>query len=157
MTTSTGTPVSALPFVTALEAAAGHAETAEREYRQEAAQRIAALEHERAFAYRRLNLVRELAGAMATADAEESAIGIAFALVRGKLGWSRDSEARTEVIERFAPVAQALFRALTGEDEPEPSPAIALAEFESWYVENRHAPFWVLFEHYIPETPLVDF
>lgn len=151
------TPVSSLSVVTSLEAAAGHAETAERDYRREAAQRIAALEQERAFAYRRLNLVRELAEAMAGADAEESAVGIAFAMLRGKLGWSQDSEARTEVIERFGPFAQALFRSLTGEDEPEPSPVVALVDFENWYVENRHTPFWILFEHYIPETPLVDF
>ncbi|MDC7786190.1 hypothetical protein PQJ75_03885 [Rhodoplanes sp. TEM] len=151
------TPVSSLSVVKSLEAAAGHAETAEREYRREAAQRIAALEQERAFAYRRLNLVRELAEAMAGADAEESAVGIAFAMLRGKLGWSQDSEARSEVIERFATFAQALFRSLTSEDEPEPSAPAALAEFENWYVENRHAPFWILFEHYIPETPLVDF
>jgi hypothetical protein len=33
----------------------------------------------------------------------------------------------------------------------------ALAAFEAWYAGNRPTPFWVLFEHYIPETPQVDF
>ena len=32
-----------------------------------------------------------------------------------------------------------------------------LAEFEAWYAETHSAPFWVLFEEYLPETPRVDF
>ncbi|MFD2182805.1 hypothetical protein [Rhodoplanes azumiensis] len=157
MTTSAAMPVSTLPFLVSLEAAAGHAETEEHAFRREAAQRIAALEQARAVAYRRLNLMRFLAEAMAGADAEASAVAISVAVLRGKLGWHDDSDARTEVLERFAPVAQALFRALGGEDEPEPTPAAALAGFESWYADNRHGPFWTLFETSMPETPLVDF
>ncbi|MBK5957633.1 hypothetical protein CCR97_05335 [Rhodoplanes elegans] len=157
MTSTAAMPVSSLPFLVSLEAAAGHAETAEAAFRREAAQRIAALEQERAVAYRRLNLMRGLAEAMAGADAEASAVAISFAVLRGKLGWHEDSEARTEVLEMFAPVAQALFRALSGEDEPEPSPAAALAGFEGWYADNRHGSFWTLFDTYMPETPLVDF
>lgn len=157
MTSTATMPVSSLPFLTSLEAAAGHAETAEHAFRREAAQRIAALEQARAVAYRRLNLMRALAEAMTGADTAESAVAISFAVLRGKLGWHEDSEARGEVLEKFAPVAQALFRALTGEDEPEPPPAVALADFESWYVENRHGPFWTLFDTYMPETPRVDF
>lgn len=151
------TAVSALPVLQALAAAADGADRAERQYRQDAGQRIAALEQERAFAFRRLNLMRELADAIAGADAEESAVGIAAATLRGKLGWSSESEARSEVTERFAPVAQALFRSLTGEDEPVPAPQLALADFERWYADSRKTPFWILFERYVQETPLVDF
>ena len=32
-----------------------------------------------------------------------------------------------------------------------------LAQFEAWYREAHGTPFWILFEHYMPETPLVDF
>jgi hypothetical protein len=33
----------------------------------------------------------------------------------------------------------------------------ALTEFERWYAETHPKPFWVLFENYMPETPVVDF
>jgi hypothetical protein len=151
------TVVSTLPVLQALAVAADGADRAERQYRQETAQHIAALEQERAFAYRRLGLMRELADAIASADAEESALSIAAATLRGKLGWSSESEARSEVLERFAPVAQALFRSLTSEDEPVPSAQEALADFERWYADSRRTPFWVLFDHYVQQTPLVDF
>jgi hypothetical protein len=32
-----------------------------------------------------------------------------------------------------------------------------LAGFEHWYAETRGSPFWLLFEHQIPDTPRVDF
>ncbi|NVO16601.1 MAG: hypothetical protein HXX10_21450 [Rhodoplanes sp.] len=151
------TVVSTLPVLQALVAAADGADRAERQYRQEAAQRIAGLEQERTFAYRRLGLMRELVDAIAGADAEESALSIAAATLRGKLGWSSESEARSEVLERFAPVTQALFRSLTSEDDPAPSPQDVLADFERWYADSRRSPFWILFERYVQQTPLVDF
>jgi hypothetical protein len=35
--------------------------------------------------------------------------------------------------------------------------ARALAEFEMWYRSTHSDAFWIHFEHYIPETPRVDF
>jgi hypothetical protein len=141
-----------------LKAAADQAEAAEGQYRREAAQRIAALERERAFAFRRLNLMRAVADTVADADSEEIAVANASAMLRGKLGWSTDSEARTQVLSRFAPVGQAVFRNFAPtEDAPTASVQNALAEFEAWYAGNHPSPFWVLFEHYVPETPRVDF
>ena len=32
-----------------------------------------------------------------------------------------------------------------------------LKNFERWYAETHTGPFWVLFENYMPETPVVDF
>jgi hypothetical protein len=83
-------------------------------------------------------------------------------VLRAKLGWSSDSDARAEVLARFTPVARAVFQDLApSEQAQERAPATAvpdtLAEFESWYAGSRPAPFWVLFEQYIPETPRVDF
>jgi hypothetical protein len=150
--------VATAPFLDALKAAAGQAETAEGQYRREAAQRIAALEQERAFAFRRLNLMRMIADAVAGSESEEIAVANALAALRSKLGWGSDSEPRTEVLSRFAPVGQAVFRNVTPSEEgPVTSVQNALAEFEAWYAGNRRAPFWVLFEHHIPETPRVDF
>jgi hypothetical protein len=145
-------------FLDTLKAAAEEANVAEAEYRREAAQRIAALERQRAFAFRRLNLMRVVADAVATAESEEIAVANALAVLRGKLGWSTDTEATTEVLSRFAPVAKAAFRSFVpSEDGPSLDVPDALAQFEAWYAGSHGTPFWALFEHYIAETPLVDF
>ena len=145
-------------YLDAFKAAADHAEATEGQFRREAVQRIAALERERTFAYRRLNLVRTITEALTGVETEEIAVANALAVLRSRLGWSADSEARTEVLARFASVAQAVFCSLgRSEDVPMPSVQSALAEFESWYAGTHRTPFWVLFEHYVPETPLVDF
>ena len=69
-------------------------------------------------------------------------------------------------MSRFAPVAQAMFASLSPEiaapldDKPPTTPPDVigtLAEFERWYAETHPGPFWVLFENYMTETPVVDF
>ena len=149
-----------LPFLDELQAAAHDAEAAEAAFRRNAAARIAALEQERAFAFRRVNFMRAVAEAVASAEDKDAAVAHASAALRARLGWTSDSEARTAVVVRFAPVAEALFLALPSEADRPASPAdvrAALASFEAWYDETHAKPFWTLFEHYIPETPLVDF
>ena len=145
-------------FLDALKAAADQAETAEVGYRHEATKRIAALAQERAFAFRRLNLMREIADTLAESESEEIAVANALAVLRGKLGWSTDSDARAEVLSRFASVGRAVFRDFApAPDAPVTSAQGALTEFEGWYADARQAPFWALFEQYVAETPLVDF
>ena len=80
--------------------------------------------------------------------------------MRAKLGWSSDSDARTEVLSRFVPVAQQVFANLVPAAErvaPVPDVIRTLTEFETWYGEIHPNPFWMLFENQMPETPLVDF
>ena len=148
-------------FLDDLKRATERATAAEHDFRREIAQRIKALERERAFAFRRFNLMRAIADVVASAESEEIAVAGATALLRAKLGWSSDSEARSAVLSRFAPVAQAMFASLAPSDDdnapPPPDVVAALGEFERWYGETHPNPFWVLFENYIPETPVVDF
>jgi hypothetical protein len=147
-------------FLDDLKRATERAAAVENDFRREIAQRIKALESERAFAFRRFNLMRAIADVVASAESEEIAVASATALLRTKLGWSSDSEARSAVLSRFAPVAQAMFASLAppgDEDAPTPDVIGALAEFERWYGETHPNPFWILFENYIPETPVVDF
>jgi hypothetical protein len=146
------------PFLETLEAAASAAAAAETAFRREATERIKSLEHERSFAFRRLNLMRPMVDAVARAESEELAVAGSLAILRARLAWSSDSEARSAVLTRFAPVAQGMFAAL----RPQPdSPAIdvlaLLTEFEAWYEAAHRTPFWSLFEQPMPETPLVDF
>jgi hypothetical protein len=158
-------------FLDELKLAADKTSTAEDEIRREAAQRIKALEVERAYAFRRLNLMRAIAEVVATAEGEEIGVAAATAVLRAKLGWSNDSEARDEVVTRFAPVAQAMYASLSPVENLSPeietppgkdtasAPDVlgALTEFERWYAETHPVAFWVLFENYMPETPVVDF
>jgi hypothetical protein len=147
------------PFLAVLQAAADNAAGAEAEFRRDANQRFAALEAARAFAHRRLNLMRAIANATAQPESEEIAVASALAVLREKLGWHGDSEARTEVLSHFAPVARAVAGSVLARegDGPEPDVMMALAEFETWYAENHPGPFWALFEQHLPETPVVDF
>jgi len=147
-------------FLEALKLAAEQATAAEDVFRREIAGRTRALERERAFAFRRLNLMRAIADVVAGGDSEEIAVAGATAALRAKLGWSDDSEARDAVISRFAPVVQAVFASLAPSEAENASGddvTVALAEFERWYAETHPNPFWTLFEAYMPETPRVDF
>jgi len=146
-------------FLDALKTAADGAAAAESEFRRHAADRIKALERERAFAFRRLNLMRALADAVASAESEEIAVANGLAVLRARLGWSSDSDARSEVLSRFAPVAAAVFAYLAPPDEETPAADVggALQEFEAWYAAMRGTSFWTLFEQYVAETPVVDF
>ena len=150
--------VATASFLDALKAAAAEAEAAGGLFRREAAGRFATLGRERAFAFRRLNLMRAVADAVVECDSVEIAVAAALAVVRSRLGWSSDSEARTEVLSRFAPVAQAMFEDVAApEDASASAVQDALSRFETWYAEHHQTPFWALFEDYVAETPLVDF
>jgi hypothetical protein len=143
-------------FLLDLKESAERARTAEENFRYEAAQRIAALEEERAFAFRRFNLLQAIVQSMEPAESEEIAVANAFAALRSHLDWSSDSEAHTEVITQFTPVALALFRT-SSDGEFVGLAHKALADFERWYAESRGVSFWTLFEQPIPDTPRVDF
>jgi hypothetical protein len=145
-----------LPFLTDLMAAAGAAKAAESNYRREAAVRIAELEQERAFAFRRSNLMQAIADTVASEEAEEIAVARALATLRARLGWGSDSEAQAEVLDHFSPVAAALFHALLSGD-PAAEIGDRLSAFEDWYSSTRNAPFWEQFETVIADTPRVDF
>lgn len=152
--------IQASSFLDALRQDADRAGRAEDEYRHEVAARTKALEQERAFAHRRLNFMCAVAETVVAADSEAVAVAAAKSVMRNKLGWGGDDdEARAEVLERFAPVAQQVFKGLAPADDEAPPPDVlaALNAFEAWYGSTHPGPFWALFEHYMPETPLVDF
>ncbi len=152
-------------FLAALKDAADRAARDEAAFRQEAASRIAGLERCRSFAFRRLNLLRDIAAAVADAKDEAEAASRADGALCAALGWSGDSPARDAVCEQFAAVAQGIFanRVLASRDEERSAAANgadvlgALAAFEAWYAATHSGPFWALFDQYVSETPVVDF
>ena len=163
--------IAAPSFVDDLQRAADGQAAAEEAFRREIAARTKALENERAFAFRRLNLMRAIAEVVAGAEDEAIAVAAATAVLRAKLGWGTDSEARDVVISQFAPVAVAMFANLTpvslspappettgaSAGKPPPDVIATLTAFERWYAETHPGPFWVLLENYMTETPVVDF
>jgi len=148
-------------FLDALKSEADRASGAESAFHRELTQRIKALEQERAFAFRRLNLMQTIAQTVATTEEPAVAVANSLALLRTELGWDEDSESRSAVLSRFAPVAEAVFVNLTPPNEgraPSPDSAVinALTEFERWYAATYPTPFWALFDRYVPEMPLVE-
>ena len=145
-------------FLEDLAAAAQEAQVAETAFRRGVSTRIAELERDRSFAFRRVNLMKEVAAAISPAEDEGTAVAYGCAALRVRLGWEEDSEARAAVLAHFAAVPQAMFAAIAPDErDEEPDIGSALAEFETWYARTHTVPFWALFEHYMPQTPLVDF
>src|SRR5262249_15416223 len=144
-------------FLEELKVAADRAAAVEAQYRQEAAHRISQLETERAFAFRRLNLMKAVTGAVAPAENDDAAVAGGLALLRERLNWSTVDEAREEVLLRFTPVVVAVRREVAPpQDSSSGSVADALAEFEAAYLDRRGNSFWLLFEQQLPELPLVE-
>jgi hypothetical protein len=145
-------------FLEVLQVSASDASAAETTYRREAAAHIKQLERERSFAFRRVNLMKPIADAVARAESEEIAVGAGQAILRAKLGWSGDTEARSAVLTEFAKVALALFANLHPVENQRSADVLALLkEFEAWYEATHSTSFWDLFDQPMPETPLVDF
>ncbi len=147
-------------FLDALSTAAEARAEEETDFRRQIVRRTKELEQLRSFAFRRLNLMRSVAEVVAGAESEEIAVAAAGAVLRAKLGWVSDSEARAEVVTGFVPVAQAMFADIAPtEDDGQEKPDVIerLTAFEAWYAQTHPNPFWVLFENYMPETPVVDF
>jgi len=153
----------ATSFLDVLQRTADQAAEAEALFRSQIAERLKILECERAFAHRRVNLMRSLIEAAAGTEDRETMMANVTTALRTRLGWEDDSEARATVISRFAPVAVALCESLSPRDESSNDETISshvaaeLTAFEAWYAETHPVSFWALFENYMPETPLVDF
>ena len=152
------TPISS--FLHTLELAAEQTAQTESDFRRDLAERVKTLERERAFAHRRLNFMRAISDAVATTESEEIAVAAATGVMRARLGWLSDSDARTDVLSHFMPVVQRVFASFAPAAEdgaPLRDVLSALTEFETWYRETHQNPFWMLFENQMPDTPLVDF
>lgn len=139
-----------------LGARADAASTEETAYRRESARKIEVLERARAFAYRRLNLIRKVvdtaAGEPDATKAADARIAAAFV----EIGWIGGSlaeldEKGREAEAKFRPVAEAV-----GTSD-EAAMLAALDAFEAWFAERFGRDFCSVFDRYVPDTPKVDF
>lgn len=150
----TAQPIDA--YLDDLKRAAHAASTAEETFRNEATRRFKALERERAFAFRRYNLIQSVATAIADAKDEAEAIALGSATLLREVNWTGASKAQREVAERFQPVVVALAGVASGANGAEAA-AAELQAFERWFQENRNEPFLNLMEPEVEELPLVEF
>ncbi len=143
-------------ITTAFERAAVQAKHAEDIYRKQAATEIARLEAERLRAFRRVRLISILESAARATATGEDIYATQHRRLCHDLGWSGQSEAQVEVLDRLYDVCRAV--------QPQAAPATAtdtvqarLEVFEQWFLAHRKASFYALFDIYVQETPVVDF
>ncbi len=139
-----------------LEAKAREASRAEQEFDREVARRRAEVAEARAFAWRRVSLLRALQQEISRHEQEEEALAAGRSRLFRELGWHTTNEKREEVAERFRPVLAAIWGAARTEDGSAESVTAALEAFERWYDEARQAPFLALMQREIVELPLVE-
>ena len=139
-----------------LAAWAEAASTEESAYRREAQRRTETLERARAFAYRRLNLLKKMAEiAVEETDAKKAADARLIAAF-ADIGWisaglDELDEKWRETEARFRPVVEAL-----GAGD-EPRMVAALDAFEAWFSQRFGRDFCAVFDRYVQDTPRIDF
>lgn len=148
----------ATALVADFEAAAKSAQQAEEAARKKLVDEIARLERQRAFAFRRTRLVRALATAAVGAETEENALAAQRRAVREELGWTGESEAYGAILDRLQPVGRALWQCACGAEGSTPANVNEeLQAFEASFEASHGKSFYVLFDQYAPEVPVVDF
>ncbi len=140
------------------ENAASTAQEAEAALRKAMAVEIARAEREREIAFRRTRLIRLLVSSAAGFESGDEAVSAQCAAVREEFGWHGESDAHKSIVEAMRPLARAVWQCVretnTGSAE---AVTAELEKFEAWFQVERGAPFYVLFDQYVPEAPLVDF
>ncbi|CAM5336366.1 putative protein OS=Afipia felis OX=1035 GN=BN961_00606 PE=4 SV=1 [Afipia felis] len=150
-------------FLEGFERSAHEASVNEENYRRETAARLRQLAEQRAFGFRRLNLMRTVVAAIRNCETEEDAIMKGSAAFLHEVGWSTENESQQEALEKFQPVIRACWQMKQAEaadvsGEPSKPDEIGqqLSEFENWFGKARNGPFLSVLEREIVELPLVE-
>jgi type I site-specific restriction endonuclease len=146
-------------FLDGLEQAAHTASAAEENFRREVAERLRAVEQERAFGFRRLNLMRSVTAAIAAGKDEDEALAKGREVFLHELQITTTSEANQETLHQFEPVLRACWDGCQSQgDDASAAAAIvtALKEFETWFGSVRNGSVLTLMEREIVELPLVE-
>lgn len=164
-------PASIDSLIARLQADCTAAETAERSIRASVDAQIKAAETNRAFAWRRLNALSDMARVAVSEPEREAAVERQLVALFRDIGWienglSELGEGAQPLIEALRPIAEALHAQAhpvpVAEGEPAAAgpaadPLAAFRAFEDWYARDRGQPFLQVFERYTPPTPLVEF
>jgi hypothetical protein len=159
-------------LVARLQADCTAAEAAERAVRASVDAQIREAERNRAFAWRRLSALSDMARVAALEPDREIAVERQLVALFRDIGWIENGlaelgEGARPLLDWLRPIAEALHAAvhprLAGDNEdPDEGPAVAdpiaaFRAFEAWYEAERGQSFLQVYERYVPPTPVVEF
>lgn len=164
-------PSAADTLIARLQAECTAAETAERQVRAAVDAQIKEAERVRAYAWRRLSALSDMARIAALEPDREGSVERQLEALFRDIGWIEGGlvelgEGARPLIDWLRPIAEALHAAAhpasaDGQEAAEPpviaDPLAAFRAFEAWYEAERGQPFLQVFERYVPPTPVVEF
>ena len=163
-------PSPADTLIARLQAECTAAETAERAVRASVEAQLKQAERSRAYAWRRLSALSDMARIAALEPDRTLAVERQLVALFREIGWIEGGldelgEGARPLLDWLTPIAEALHAGAhppADDDEAaEPSPVVdplmAFRAFEAWYEAERGEPFLQVFERYVPPTPLVEF
>jgi hypothetical protein len=151
-------------FLDQLRSVAEAKEREESDYRLESRRRLEGLAAERTQAYRRYNLLKDMAGAAAGVVELPAGVDVQLAVATSESGWNGERAGYAELREQLSPVASLIHAQLHPQTEAsaaspvERDVAEAFAAFEAWYRGRFGQDFLDLLGREPPSfQPLVDF
>ena len=161
-------------LIARLQADCTAAEAAERAVRAEVDSRLKTAEVARTFAWRRLSALSDMARVAALEPDRELSIERQLVALFREIGWIENGlaelgEGARPLIDWLRPIAEALHaqaypvlvaadgQASAGAEPILADPIAAFRAFEAWYEAERGQPFLLVFERYMPPTPVVEF
>ena len=164
-------PTAAETLIARLQADCTAAEAAERSVRASVEAQIKAAEHARAFAWRRLSALSDMARVAALEPDRELAVERQLEALFREIGWIEGGlaelgEGARPLVDWLRPIAEALHAEAhpvpagsdaPAADAPLADPIAAFRAFEAWYEAERGTPFLHVYERYMPATPVVEF
>lgn len=164
-------PSAADTLIARLQADCTAAEAAERTVRADVEAQLKEAERVRAFAWRRLSALGDMARIAALEPDRDLAVERQLVALFRDIGWIDGGlhelgEGARPLLDWLRPIAEALHAGAhpAGDDagdEPKEAPVAdpiaAFRAFEAWYEADRGQPFLQVFERYMPPTPVVEF
>ncbi|MDI1286327.1 MAG: hypothetical protein PSV46_18215 [Reyranella sp.] len=173
-------PTAAETLIARLQADCTATEAAERSVRASVEAQIKAAEQARAFAWRRLSALSDMARVAALEPDRELAVERQLEALFREIGWIEGGlaelgEGARPLVDWLRPIAEALHAEAhprpAGSDSdgapaaggtvadgpPLADPIAAFRAFEAWYEAERGEPFLQVYERFMPATPVVEF
>jgi hypothetical protein len=156
-------------LIARLQADCTAAEAAERAVRANVESQLKEAERLRAFAWRRLSALGDMARIAALEPDRGLAVERQLVSLFRDIGWIENDlgelgEGARPLLDWLRPIAEALHAEAhpvaaeeTDAEPPVADPIAAFRAFEAWYEAERGQPFLQVFERYMPPTPLVEF
>lgn len=164
-------PSSADLLIARLQADCTAAEAAERAVRTSVEAQLRQAERSRAFAWRRLSALSDMARIAALEPDRDVAVERQLVALFREIGWLEGGldelgDGARALLDWLRPIAEALHAGahpaeVSADDGTEEAPVVdalaAFRAFEAWYEIERGEPFLQVFDRYVPPTPLVEF